>query len=58
MQISMSVKRRMIHVLMRVLIVLILWGTTAVSVIQDSLEMVTTVQVKLIDYELECQRRY
>ena len=34
-----------IHVLMRMLIVLILWGTTAASVIQDSLEMATTVQV-------------
>ena len=44
-QISMSVKHRMILALMRMLIVLILWGTTAVSAIQDSLEMVTTVQV-------------
>ena len=48
-QISMSVKHKMIRVLMRMLIVLlILSGISAVIVIQDSLEMVTLVLVNCL----------
>ena len=46
-QILMSVYHWMRHVLMRIHIVSTLWVTSAVGVIQDSLEMDTTAQVSL-----------